>query len=58
MQQNYFIYPHTYLYFKQNKKLGNSRLHFRFPCDYLGEYEAICETPLARESGGPMDWVD
>jgi hypothetical protein len=34
---------------KAKKKLGNSKLHFR--SDYLGEYEAICETVLARESG-------
>jgi hypothetical protein len=32
--------------------MGISRLHFDdFRSDYLGEYEALCETALVRESG-------
>jgi hypothetical protein len=41
--------------------MGNSRLHFGFDdfrSDYLGEYEAICETALARESGPWMGLID
>jgi hypothetical protein len=59
-----------YLNFKQKKSWGILDLGFNgvndpaetdfddFRSDYLGEYEAICETALARESGPWVGLID
>jgi hypothetical protein len=68
--QNYFIGKYFILSLK-NKSWGILYFIFGFSCaidpaetnfddfrsDYFGEYEAICETALARESGTP-GWVN